>query len=134
MLFQLYKAITKHYQESPISDPLRNTIPFIYANNAPVGTEYPLITFEDVSDTITRSFCNNIEEVTIRFNCYSKTSYESLWVQEQIKKIYSNKRLTIEDGEYKIINASVDNESSEYQIGDNVFNKTINIKYTIREN
>lgn len=129
-MLQLYKAITKTYQEDVSCEALRDIVPYIYADQAPFGTEYPLITFGDQRSSNNPTMCNDIETVPMEFKAYAKTSEEALRVSYLIKMAYANNILTLEDS-LTMLSAQYKSQRKILDFGNSIWVVTTLIDYTI---
>lgn len=132
MLYQLYKAITKNYQEDISAQSLRSIVPYIYADQAPFGTSYPLITFNDTPSQNNGSMCIDIETIPIQFNCYAKTSEQALQISNLIIYCFANNILSLDD-DLKMIGCRYIRQSKQFDFVDEVWVVTTELSYKITE-
>lgn len=133
MLQFLYRGINKHYIQQLNDATIKTYCPEIYADEAPPGTSYPLITFKDVSGEVpTRTYCKNIEAYIIEFSVYSKKAEEVDFLGGLLNDIYNNYKISLEVGE--VISVKRKSQQIEYDSTDNIFIYTPRYEYLVCDN
>lgn len=131
MLQYLYRAITKTYASlNPATSP-KDYVDYIHANEAPPGTSYPLIVFNDVGSDTERTVCTRVHEYDIEFSVYSSKAEEAEFLGECLHKVYGNGTLPTEVG--SIIACKRTGKRLEFDEVDNKFIFTGTYRYQMLE-
>lgn len=110
---------------------LRSSVSAIYLNEAPPGTPYPIIVFEDANTNASYTFCSTLEICPVDFTVYADTKAQSLELGYYIKSLYDNNTLPLSGG-YSNIGALYDGQFSDYDQVDKKFFTRTSINYTIQ--
>lgn len=131
-LTQLNNAITTEYASNSgvYATALRASVSAIYLNEAPPGTPYPIIIFEDISSQITYTSCSLVELIPIDFTVFAETKDQSLGLAYNLQKLYDSNTFTLSAG-YVNNGAIYDGSFSDYDVNDNIFFAKASINYTI---
>jgi len=132
MLQQLNEGIVYTYNttQTAVASALRAEVPFIYADEAPPATPYPIITFENSAGSSEETFCSTLDVVSVDFKSFSNTSSESLELAYNIKKLYQNNLFPTDDG-YTVLKSRYVTTFKTYDTVENKWVTTVEIQYTI---
>lgn len=133
MLYQLYKAIINFYNYDTAGVGVREHCSTIYANQAPFGSQYPMIVIQDVSPGIdVRTFCSEVNTFTILFTVSADTAALADFLGEYLYKMFHNNKLDLGLG-FRNISAKFTGKRLTYDRVDKKFQHLSTYTFKIKE-
>lgn len=131
-ILNLNQALQTLFQTSTSDNmvSLRDQVNNLWDTEAPMGTPYPILTFENIDTTVTGSFCTDVELAPIDFKVYAPLKQTTLELGYLVRKAFLESPTL--SGNYTLLSNLYDSTYTQFDAVNGSFVTVVSFDYSVQ--